>query len=425
MSVDIQWETLTSGIEGRELAEKIREFIHDRFQQVPLPQFIRSVKVHSFDFGDIPPVIEVKDICDPHADFYEDDDDDDDVATNESDNATRQEDENSVLPSSQKHHQPHRIGETNARNTDASENMNQRNQSGPNKSTQNELGRSPNLSSPSDGPLNPLFLGSPQGPGIPGGTSNLTFFHLPYGPGLSGSTTPLAAVAGGQFHNAWPEKNLHQSQNLRRPERQSHHHSASVSSLAPSSSDPTSRPSSQHTHDPATLKFVEQLEQHDNAKNTNSSPIRESNDLQVVSHVKYSGNMNLVLTAEILLDYPMPSFVGVPFQLHITGFTFDGVSILAYAQKKVHFCFLSPEDARVFLGSENEESNPTQTQHYHHQHYTGGLLEEIRVESEIGQKDSGRQVLKNVGKVEKFILEQVRRIFENEFVFPSFWTFLV
>jgi hypothetical protein len=27
--------------------------------------------------------------------------------------------------------------------------------------------------------------------------------------------------------------------------------------------------------------------------------------------------------------------------------------------------------------------------------------------------------------VEKFVLEQVRRIFEEEFVFPSFWTFLV
>ena len=55
----------------------------------------------------------------------------------------------------------------------------------------------------------------------------------------------------------------------------------------------------------------------------------------------------------------------------------------------------------------------------------GGLLEEIRVESEIGQKEDGKQVLKNVGKVEKFVLDQVRRIFEDEFVFPSFWTFLV
>lgn len=56
----------------------------------------------------------------------------------------------------------------------------------------------------------------------------------------------------------------------------------------------------------------------------------------------------------------------------------------------------------------------------------GGLLREIRVESEIGrQEEGGKQVLRNVGKVEGFVLEQVRRIFEEEFVWPSFWTFLV
>ena len=55
----------------------------------------------------------------------------------------------------------------------------------------------------------------------------------------------------------------------------------------------------------------------------------------------------------------------------------------------------------------------------------GGLLREIRVESEIGRQEDGKQVLKNVGKVEKFVLEQVRRIFEDEFVWPSFWTFLL
>ncbi|KAL2165392.1 hypothetical protein VTH06DRAFT_690, partial [Thermothelomyces fergusii] len=55
----------------------------------------------------------------------------------------------------------------------------------------------------------------------------------------------------------------------------------------------------------------------------------------------------------------------------------------------------------------------------------GGLLQEIRVESEIGQRESGKQSLKNVGKVERFVLEQVRRIFEEEFVYPSYWTFLV
>ena len=52
MSIDIDWDALTSGPEGAELAENIRAFVHEKFQEVPLPSFIRSVQVHSFDFGE-------------------------------------------------------------------------------------------------------------------------------------------------------------------------------------------------------------------------------------------------------------------------------------------------------------------------------------------------------------------------------------
>jgi len=157
---------------------------------------------------------------------------------------------------------------------------------------------------------------------------------------------------------------------------------------------------------------------------------KSPNDVQFVTHIKYSGDVRLSLTAEILLDYPMPSFVGIPLKLNITGLTFDGVAILAYTRKRAHLCFLPPEDAEALIGGTNgsddlhesrrgpDFSVPGRTK-------VGGLLEEIRVESEIGQKENGKQVLKNVGKVEKFVLDQVRRIFDDEFVYPSSWTFLV
>lgn len=139
------------------------------------------------------------------------------------------------------------------------------------------------------------------------------------------------------------------------------------------------------------------------------------------------------LTAEILLDYPMPSFVGLPLKLNVTGITFDGVAVVAYIRKRVHFCFLSPEDADALLGSEGQEhgqgsQNPSEDGRPRSggdQKRQGGLLQEIRVDSEIGRKENGKQVLKNVGKVERFVLAQVRRIFEEELVYPSFWTFLV
>jgi distribution and morphology protein 12 len=153
-------------------------------------------------------------------------------------------------------------------------------------------------------------------------------------------------------------------------------------------------------------------------------------DIQVVAHVQYAGDVKMSLTAEILLDYPMPSFVGIPLKLNITGLTFDGVAILAYIQKRAHFCFLSPDDADALVGGEasldslQENAQLSGSQSVRRPRI-GGLLEHIKVESEIGDKGNGKQVLKNVGKVESFVLEQVRRIFEDEFVYPSFWTFLV
>ena len=99
------------------------------------------------------------------------------------------------------------------------------------------------------------------------------------------------------------------------------------------------------------------------------------------------------------------------------------MALLAYVKQpdtgksRVCFSFLGAEEGRVVVGNgEGEEKGEGRM---------GGLLREIRVESEIGRQEDGKVVLKNVGKVEKFVLEQVRRIFEDEFVWPSFWTFLV
>ena len=71
MSVNINWETLTGGPDGYELAELIKAFVHERFQNIDLPKLIRSVQVHAFEFGTVAPDIVLKDVCDPLPDFYE------------------------------------------------------------------------------------------------------------------------------------------------------------------------------------------------------------------------------------------------------------------------------------------------------------------------------------------------------------------
>ena len=106
------------------------------------------------------------------------------------------------------------------------------------------------------------------------------------------------------------------------------------------------------------------------------------------------------------------------------------MALLAYlrqpgeaGKRRVCFCFLGAEEGRGVVGGggDGEEGEGKAGDGGR----MGGLLREIRVESEIGRQEDGKVVLKNVGKVEKFVLEQVRRIFEDEFVWPSFWTFLV
>jgi mitochondrial distribution and morphology protein 12 len=450
MSVDIRWETVTSGPDGQELAERVRAFIHDKFQQITLPRFISSVNVHSFEFGKDCPEIDIKDICDPLPEFYEEDDEEDERGGGGGgENDTKAASPAAGSPNLDQlhlHQLQDRILQSQARpgTSTAASTIPIQHQKLPKAPTAIDTAKA--ASSSTGDPLGSPFPRSGT-PGIPGGTSNLGCFHLPLG-GISGTQTPLAAVASGTpfASNGW-----HNSGNQHFPTHFIH------SSLAPSQHDATdadreflsgsSPPAStaNTAQSPGELASPLSPSSPDllpsafgNAEKVSEDlpypPLRletaQPSDLQVVARVKYAGDVRMTLTAEILLDYPMPSFVGIPLKLAITGMTFDGVAILASIKKRAHFCFLSPEDAEALIGAEdgtNDEpgGSATMATGASTERRLGGLLQEIRVESEIGRKENGKQVLKNVSKVEKFVLEQVRRIFEEEFVFPSFWTFLV
>ena len=435
MSVDISWENITQGPDGDALADQIRDFMHDKFQQVHLPRFIKFVHVHTFAFGSACPEVEIKDVSDPLPDFYEDGESDESTTEVES-------------PSGPAEKRPSRDGHPAAAAPFAA-------------SFQSTLPTSASVAQDLQsrferglGALNTEFsaeaLPRIGTPGIPGGTSNFSYFHhLPLG-GLSGSHTPLAAVASGTpfsslgWHHNLPHTPPPQSGHLHHSEQQSNAHvrsdterrdtftrpSTANTLITSSDLDPASNPST-----PAQLATGYQRAEKvsddpaSDVQSQNPSPSQDQSqpsDLQVVARVQYSGDVRMMLTAEILLDYPMPSFVNIPLKLSITGITFDGVAILAYIRKRMHLCFLDPEDAETLVGEHVTAEEKRTAASKERPHSTmNGLIKDIRIESEIGRQESGKQVLKNVGKVENFVLEQIRRIFEEEFVFPSFWTFLV
>jgi distribution and morphology protein 12 len=416
MSIDLNWSTLTTGPDGIALAEKIRDFVDAKFQTVTLPRFIKGVKVHAFDFGSIAPELEIKDICDPLADFYEETEED------YGEDGEEEEEDEGWRPKNGAHDETLRE----RRRMDRVERTNSPSQvTHPPPYIDTRIPGMRSMQNPGD--IGSPFLGVSSTPGIPGGTSNLHYFHSQLATGLSGTQTPLAAVAGAHLPNGWPDYSSMPSQYGRGHRQtpsggsisgpsagdtaQTLRERASVSTLAPSTS--TTRPQTRE----GLLEEAAEEEEPTSPPRRFREPRVE--DLQTVFRVRYSGDVKLSLTAEILLDYPMPSFVGIPVKLNITGLSFDGVAVLAYIRKRAHFCFLSPEDAHAAIGAEGEDEGHASGMKM------GGLLHEIKVESEIGQRQNGKQVLKNVGKVEKFVLEQVRRIFEDEFVYPSFWTFLV
>ncbi len=380
MSVDINWDTLTGGPDGQALAETVKEFIHERFQQIDLPKLIRSVKVHSFDFGTVPPAVVLKDICEPLSDFYETDD------------------EEADSPGVVAH------GTEGAGNPAARSVKSRTDVTRPGHVDLMERATSPTLT-------RGAMLGG--GPG-------LGYFHPAFATGLAGTNTPLAAVAGAQFQ-----------QGTSYPESHRHHHSGSFdSSSPPPTATPPSRPGSREHSYFDSHRASAILDGQGDVPDRAEPGIHERSpeDLQVVFHATYSGDIKLSMTAEVVLDYPMPSFVGIPLKLKITGMKFDGVGILAYIKKRAHLCFLNPDDAEALVGSEDAYVAPDDDAHTTATglpQKVGGLLEEIHIESEMGETEEGKQVLKNVGKIEKFILEQVQRIFEEEFVYPSYWTFLV
>ena len=388
MSIEVDWDRLTQGPDGEALAESIRSFIHERFQQVQLPRFIRSVKALGFEFGTVAPQLDIKDVCDPLPDFYDSDEDEGDLADEEG----------------KPDEEPNDSSNVNATQTPVAS---------PDPPADQNLGQDEQKAKPRRPPLKtalpaqyqhsqtadlPISLPGSARPGIPGGTSNLSYFHLPLSAGLSGVSTPVG-TAGPRFGGSL----LGHLQ----------HNNSTLTGTNNAETTPVPEPDS---GPPLT---------------DSPSPEQSANDLQIVTHLRYDGDVRLSLTAEVTLDYPMNSFVGIPLQLNVTGLTFDGVAILAYIKHKMHFCFLAPEDADALVGGEdaNELSNDPPESHRiddsQGRKPIGGLFEEIRVESEIGEREKGKQVLKNIGKVEKFVLDQVRRIFEDELVYPSFWTFLV
>lgn len=209
-----------------------------------------------------------------------------------------------------------------------------------------------------------------------------------YDQGRSNSYPDSASQYGGAFRRR-PAPNLPPSSSLFSPGL--HPHTIlSPSQTPPLDSHPSYAPSSTP---PSTLP----------PSSSSSAP-----SLQVHLRIAYSGNLTLGLSTSLLINYPSPRFMSLPLSLTVTSLAFEGVLVIAFEgdRQRVHLSFLDPGPTVGGVASAGAR-----------------LLKSATVESEVGDGEAGAggkngHVLKNVGKVEKFVLEVVRSTLQSEVVFP-------
>jgi mitochondrial distribution and morphology protein 12 len=141
--------------------------------------------------------------------------------------------------------------------------------------------------------------------------------------------------------------------------------------------------------------------------NDDSKPSKD-NDVQLFLEICYSGNMRLGITATLLINYPSPSFVSLPVKLTVTGLEIRSLAVVAYILNRIHvslLCDIDEDGDSVTLTGNGRID----------------VIRDIKIESEIGAHGNG-QVLRNVGKVERFVLERLRSLIRDELAWPGWIT---
>jgi len=346
MSVDLDWSKLDTAI-----ADKVRDMLNERFQTLSLPSMLKSIHILSFEFGSIPPTIEIQHITDPYPEFYQDNYDDEEDDTGDE---TRSHPTSDPPDYSSQEYRHDRVPTSDSR---------------------------PRPTSYVDAWAPPFF------PQNIGGRPFPPFFHPTPGM-MSGISTPTWAARAQDAESV---------------------HSHATRELSPESSAigcfrPRSDTIDTATSPPRlTTRPLDSFSRPTTGQSTIPEPARTSdNDIQIIARIHYEGNPKAYIQAELDFNYPSSSFISLPVRLTLTGLSFSGLALIASIRNRVHFCFL------------DEDTDDDNWEH---------MLRDIHLESEIG--DKGKGVLKNVGKVERFLLEQGRKIISEELVFPSFYTFIL
>lgn len=182
--------------------------------------------------------------------------------------------------------------------------------------------------------------------------------------------------------------------------------------------------------------------------------------LQLLVRLDHQPKIHITLLTSLQINYPAPMFMTLPLKLRITGFTLAADIVMAFngPKKRLHVCIIdehdpyTPSPALSHTQSATHSPSPDYSQPstpgpgtnqplpslrpeanrhrgYSYSTHTHAepakpighrLLPNLQIESEIGQTDV--HALRNVGKVEGFILDLMRKTLVDELVFPNYQT---
>lgn len=181
-----------------------------------------------------------------------------------------------------------------------------------------------------------------------------------------------------------------------------HNHGSQPNELSTAANDISQIIDEQDGFEPAeNSESIEQESFEDLGLDETYSPL----DAQMFVELRYAGDTQLGVAATLLVNYPAPGFISLPLEFKITGLEIHSLAVIAYIKKRVHLSILCDIDGNDQMSSDDVK-----------------VITQLNMESKIGDHGENGAVLRNVSKVEQFILEQLRRVLRDELVWPGWIT---
>lgn len=166
---------------------------------------------------------------------------------------------------------------------------------------------------------------------------------------------------------------------------------------------------------------------------------RSANDIQFMLEIDFQSGIEIELKINLLVNYPLAHFILLPVKLRITDLAIHSLAAVAYLEKKVFIsilCDLNDSAADYFTSASSAPPARDHSTASTHGTPAGGnfvdysagstreridVIRNIKIDTEIGEVENN--VLRNVGKIEKFLVEQLRNIIRDEICWPGWLCF--